>query len=66
MKTIRRFGFSPGTLDKALHDLAVGKPLAQYNLPEQVRHSIELTRYSERDINDAFAMVSQSERVIVL
>lgn len=64
MKTIKRFGFSPGTLDRALHDLATGKTLDQYNLPSQVRDSIANTRYSERDINVAFAEVDMPERVL--
>jgi len=64
MKTVRRFGFSPGTLDRALHDLATGKTLDQYNLPSQVRESIANTHYTERDIRAAFAEVDMPERVL--
>lgn len=58
--------FSPSTLDRALNALQSGKRTDQYDLPYDVKVSIESTRYTDHDIAEAYSQVIRTRRVEAL
>ncbi|AZN37652.1 hypothetical protein [Iodobacter ciconiae] len=52
------------TIRRVNQDRVEGKRMADYSLPEKVRAEILQTRYSENQINQAFAAITRTHATV--